>query len=49
MPAYLVIGDLLGEKKIEKANEQGVQILSLDEYEQSEEFIKINNMLIIKL
>ena len=38
--AYLVIGNLPGEKKIEKANEQGVRILTLDEYEQLEEFVK---------
>ena len=38
--AYLVIGDLPGESKIEKAREQGVQILTIDEYEKLESFIK---------
>ena len=38
--AYLVIGDLPGEKKIEQAEEQGVQILTIDEYEKLDTFTK---------
>jgi len=38
--AYLVIGDLPGESKIEKAQENGVRILTLDEYEKMETFEK---------
>ena len=38
--AYLVIGDLPGEKKIEQAEEQGVQILTIDEYEKLDSFVK---------
>ena len=34
--AYLVIGDTPGEKKIELALEQGVEILRLEEYEKKE-------------
>ena len=37
---YLVIGDTPGEKKIELALEQGVEILSLEEYEKKEFFVK---------
>jgi len=37
---YLVIGDTPGEKKIELALEQGVEILSLEEYEKREFFVK---------
>ena len=38
--AYLVIGDTPGEKKIELALEQGVEILRLEEYEKKEFFVK---------
>ena len=38
--AYLVIGDTPGEKKIEQAGEQGTQILTIDEYEKLDLFIK---------
>ena len=38
--AYLVIGETPGEKKIEKAENQGVVILRLDEYLQVKTFIK---------
>tara|TARA_B100001057_G_scaffold172172_1_gene172949 strand:+ start:26 stop:628 length:603 start_codon:yes stop_codon:yes gene_type:complete len=38
--AYLVIGDMPGEKKIEQAEEQGVQILTIDEYEKLDLFVK---------
>ena len=37
---YLVIGDTPGEKKIELALEQGVEILRLEEYEKKEFFVK---------
>ena len=38
--AYLVIGDIPGEKKIEQAQEQGVRILTIDEYEKLDSFTK---------
>ena len=38
--AYLVLGDMPGEKKIEQAEEQGVQILTIDEYEKLDSFVK---------
>ena len=38
--AYLVIGDMPGEKKIEQAEQQGVQILTIDEYEKLDLFVK---------
>jgi len=38
--AYLVLGDTPGEKKIELALEQGVEILSLEEYEKKQFFVK---------
>tara|TARA_A100000164_G_scaffold62638_1_gene51303 strand:+ start:57 stop:575 length:519 start_codon:yes stop_codon:yes gene_type:complete len=38
--AYLVMGDMPGEKKIEQAEEQGVQILTIDEYEKLDTFTK---------
>jgi len=38
--AYLVMGDMPGEKKIEQAEEQGVQILTIDEYEKLDSFVK---------
>ena len=38
--AYLVIGDMPGEKKIEQAGGQGVQILTIDEYEKLDLFVK---------
>ncbi len=38
--AYLVLGETPGEKKIEKAVQQGVEILRLDDYERLEAFIR---------
>ncbi len=38
--AYLVIGETPGEKKIEKAENQGVEILRIEEYEKLTTFIK---------